>query len=53
MLDFDGERRFVCLAFPSGIPADIIGGEHDHTTPYPGDHGILFQPQKRPGRRRR
>lgn len=34
----------TCAAFPDGIPTAIIPGGFDHTKPYPGDHGITFQP---------
>jgi hypothetical protein len=39
------DGRF-CDAFPDGdgIPQSIIDGEHDHTQPFPGDHGIRFAP---------
>lgn len=38
-----------CPAFPDSlIPAAIIGNEHDHREPYPGDHGIRFEPIEKP-----
>jgi hypothetical protein len=33
-----------CDAFPKEIPDPIWTGEYDHTEPYPGDHGIQFEP---------
>ncbi len=32
----------VCVAFPRGIPADIITGRFDHMRPHDGDGGIRF-----------
>ncbi len=34
-----------CDAFPTinGIPLEIWKGENDHTTPFPGDNGIMFE----------
>jgi hypothetical protein len=34
----------TCAAYPRGIPVEIWNGIHDHRTPYPGDHNILFEP---------
>ena len=40
----DGYAEPRCAAFPSGIPKAIWLGRHDHTTPYPGDRSIKFEP---------
>lgn len=37
-----GARR--CKAFPTGIPDEVRFGLHDHHKPFPGDHGIQFEP---------
>jgi hypothetical protein len=41
-LDVSADRK--CAAFPSGIPLPIWMGENDHHAPFPGDHGIQFDP---------
>ena len=33
-----------CRAFPDMIPVGIQMNKHDHRKPYPGDHGIHFEP---------
>ncbi len=40
------DRPYVCDAFPAppGIPQAILLGEHDHAKPFPGDHGVRFEP---------
>lgn len=32
-----------CLAFPDGIPEEILTGKNDHTKPFKGDHGIQYE----------
>lgn len=40
----DNIETETCDAFPGGIPAVILRGENDHREPFPGDHGIQFEP---------
>ncbi len=35
-----------CEAFPEGISEPILSGQVPHDRPYPGDHGIEFEPRK-------
>lgn len=37
----------VCVAFPRGIPADVVAGRFDHTRAHEGDGGIRFVPLRR------
>jgi len=36
-------KAIVCDAFKNGVPVEILTGEHDHTKPYKGDNGIVFE----------
>lgn len=36
----------LCLAFPGGIPFDILIGKVDHKKPVKGDNGITYQERK-------
>ena len=40
------EDNVSCAAFPDVIPQDIIAAVFDHRKPFPGDHGIMFEPKK-------
>ncbi len=35
----------MCDAFEE-IPYEIVSGQHDHTKPFEGDHGIRWAPKK-------
>lgn len=37
-----------CEAFPEGIPEAIYSRGEPHTKPWPGDHGIQFEPREEP-----
>jgi hypothetical protein len=34
----------TCKAFPDGIPGLFANGEELHDKPFPGDHGIRYEP---------
>lgn len=41
------EKGMICLAFPGGIPIDILTGDFDHTKKHPDQkNDILFEPIK-------
>ena len=40
----ESTERHVCPAFPDGIPTTIVLGANLHRDPYPGDHGIRYEP---------
>jgi len=40
------DTPITCDAYPKGIPSKIITGDHDHTKPFKGDKGILFEDEK-------
>jgi hypothetical protein len=48
-----GAGYLACAAFPDRIPREIWNGEHDHSTPFPGDHGIQFEPMTDEDRERK
>ncbi len=48
-LDRSGDfSTMKCDAFPDEIPVPIQMNKHDHRRPFPGDHGIHFEPMAEP-----
>jgi hypothetical protein len=43
-LNPDNRGPMRCAAFPKEIPEAILLAQADHHKPYPGDHGIRFEP---------
>lgn len=39
---------YLCIAFPFGIPEDILRYRVKHDKPYPGDGGIIFEQKPAP-----
>ena len=37
------DDRFICKAFPEGIPGEIMRGDFDHNLPVRGDNDIRFE----------
>ena len=38
------EFKYYCLAFPYGIPDEILNGENDHSKPLPGqENDIVYE----------
>lgn len=44
----EGDWHATCAAFPNGIPREILTGDRHHTTPFPGDNGIQYEPVIKP-----
>jgi len=42
--DVCDSNELKCDAFPGGIRWSIQLGHFDHTSPYPGDHGLMYEP---------
>ena len=38
------DESMTCDAYPDDIPDEILLNKHWHTKPFPGDHGILYEP---------
>ena len=45
--DKEDKGKFICAAFPRGIPKEILYGDNDHTRKVRGDHGITFEKGER------
>ncbi len=38
-------KKYVCSAFPLGIPFEIVRGFDGHREPFEGDNGIKWEPK--------
>jgi len=49
---YRGENGVDCAAFPAqgSIPREIFDTEFDHRNPYPGDHGVRWEPREWQGK---
>lgn len=36
-------HAYVCRAFPTGIPEDVLWNERNHADPIPGDRGYRWE----------
>jgi len=41
---FEHSEHLACIAFPDGIPEDILTGQFDHRNEHEGDHGFRYKP---------
>lgn len=44
----DLKNTLRCDAYPFGIPTAILSGKTQHREPFPGDHGLTYQPREQP-----
>ena len=43
-------KKWACVAFPEGIPLELVLGARSHTRLYKGDGGIRFEEVEAPRR---
>lgn len=40
---YTDDKRYVCAAYPEGIPEDVLWGKISHKEHIEGDHGYIFK----------